>query len=139
MLLGPLRGKRTVWAACLFADPIADIAVLGQPDNQELSKEAEAYNRLMEDMATLTVGHAPALRSETLTFGERHFENIVRGKGPARVLSLRGVGVRAMSRATPTVRCSLSLESSSSEACRDRPLSIRLVQRSALPRQHRKD
>jgi hypothetical protein len=33
-ILGPLgRKKLTVWAACLFADPIADIAVLGQPDN----------------------------------------------------------------------------------------------------------
>jgi hypothetical protein len=35
-LLGPLKGKRTVWATCLFVDQIADIAVLGQPDNQAL-------------------------------------------------------------------------------------------------------
>jgi hypothetical protein len=28
-LLGPLGQKPTVWAECLFADPIGDIAVLG--------------------------------------------------------------------------------------------------------------
>jgi hypothetical protein len=47
-LLGPLgKAKSKVWAECLFADPIADIAVLGSPDNQELSDEAEAYEQLM--------------------------------------------------------------------------------------------
>ena len=30
-LLGPLGGKCTVWAECLFADVMADIAVLGSP------------------------------------------------------------------------------------------------------------
>jgi hypothetical protein len=34
-LLGPLGEKPTVWTECLFVDPIADIAVLGQPDNQD--------------------------------------------------------------------------------------------------------
>ena len=29
-----------VWAECLFADPVADIAVLGVPDEQYLSSEA---------------------------------------------------------------------------------------------------
>jgi hypothetical protein len=47
-LLGPLcEAKPTVWAECLFVDPIADIAVLGSPDNQELSDEAEAYEQLI--------------------------------------------------------------------------------------------
>jgi hypothetical protein len=32
-LLGALGGQPTVWAECLFADPIADIVVLGAPDN----------------------------------------------------------------------------------------------------------
>jgi len=41
-LLGPLGGKRTVWAECRFVDPIADIAVLGQPDNQTFFAEAAA-------------------------------------------------------------------------------------------------
>ncbi len=39
-LLGVLgRKKPTVWAECLFVDPVADIAVLGPPDDQELSDE----------------------------------------------------------------------------------------------------
>jgi hypothetical protein len=89
-LLGPLSGKRTVWATCLFADPIADIAVLGQPDNQALSDEADAYDQLVEDMTKLAVADAPAQGSERLTFGEHQIDNPTPGNGPARVLSLKG-------------------------------------------------
>jgi len=46
-LLGPLGGERTIWSECLFADPIADIAVLGPPDGQALTDQAEAYEALM--------------------------------------------------------------------------------------------
>jgi hypothetical protein len=46
-LLGPLDRPSTVWAECAFVDPIADIAVLCSPDNQELSKEAEACEGLV--------------------------------------------------------------------------------------------
>src|SRR5262249_57628847 len=49
-ILGPLGAEPTVWVACLFVDPIADIAVLGQPDNQDLSEQADAYDQLVEDM-----------------------------------------------------------------------------------------
>ena len=42
-LLSPLGDKPAVWAECLFADPIADVSVLGSPDNQELFEEAQAY------------------------------------------------------------------------------------------------
>ena len=31
-LLGPLGIEPTVWATCLFLDPVADIAVLGSPN-----------------------------------------------------------------------------------------------------------
>jgi hypothetical protein len=58
-LLGPLRDKPCVWAECLFADPIADIAVLGTPDTQDLYKEAEAYNRLVVGRDPLQIGDAP--------------------------------------------------------------------------------
>src|SRR5262245_57094694 len=59
-LLGPLDASPTVWAECVFVDPRADIAVLGQPDNQELSERVDAYDRLMEDMAAVPVAAAPA-------------------------------------------------------------------------------
>jgi hypothetical protein len=35
-LLGPLGEAPTIWTECLFADPVADIAVLTEPDGQEL-------------------------------------------------------------------------------------------------------
>lgn len=89
-LLGPLGGKTTVCATCLFVDPIADIAVLGQPDNQDLSDEADAYDQLVDSMATLAVADAPAQGVELLTFGDRRVENPTPGEGPARMLSLKG-------------------------------------------------
>jgi len=56
-LLGPLAGpKPDVWAECLFADPIADIAVLGSPDGQELFDQAEAYNALVDGSRALRIG-----------------------------------------------------------------------------------
>jgi hypothetical protein len=48
-LIGPLGKRKRVWAECLFADPIGDIAVLGPPDNQELSEEYEKYREMIED------------------------------------------------------------------------------------------
>jgi len=58
-LLGPLAGKRTVWAECLFADPIADIAVLGSPNNLELSDEADRYDALVDPLKPLRIAAAP--------------------------------------------------------------------------------
>lgn len=70
-LLGPLGGEPTVWAECLFADPIADVAVLGRPDNQELSDEADAYDLLLEGMETLLAGRGAANRRES--FGQEAY------------------------------------------------------------------
>ena len=89
-LLGPLGGKRTVWAECVFVDAMADIAVLGSPDNQELSDQAEAYDQLVDSMKPLAVADAPAQGSEQLTFGDHQVSNPTPGKGPARVFSLKG-------------------------------------------------
>ncbi len=89
-LLGPLGGKRAVWAECIFVDPIADIAVLAQPDNQELSEEAEAYDQLVESMEALPVADAIPEGVEVSTYGEHHIRHAVPGHGRARVLSLEG-------------------------------------------------
>jgi hypothetical protein len=89
-LIGPLGATSTVCAACLFVNPIADVAVLGQPDNQDLPEEAEAYDRLMEDATTLAVADAPAQGFELLTFGRHKVKRPTPGEGPARVLSLDG-------------------------------------------------
>ena len=50
--------------------PIADIAVLGQPDNPDLSEQADSYDRLLEGMASLVVANAPAQGTELLSFGD---------------------------------------------------------------------
>jgi hypothetical protein len=69
--LAPLGQEPTVWAECLFADPVADIAVLGEPDNQTLWNEAEAYETFVDAASPLLVSSPPK-------------------DGPAFVLSLAG-------------------------------------------------
>jgi hypothetical protein len=89
--LGPLDGKCTVWAACIFVDPVADIAVLGQPDNQIFSEEADAYDALVGDLTPLAIADAPKMGVELLTLpGGRQIKTPAPGKGPAFVLSLDG-------------------------------------------------
>jgi hypothetical protein len=59
-LLGTLDARKPeVWAECLFADPIADIAVLGSPDCQLMYDEAESYGALTNEASTLRIGKAP--------------------------------------------------------------------------------
>jgi trypsin-like peptidase len=58
-LLGPLGEAPAVWTECLFADPIADIAVLGSPDDQALFEEAKAYDKLVKSVAPLRIAEAP--------------------------------------------------------------------------------
>jgi hypothetical protein len=94
-LLGPLGGKRTVWAQCLFVDPVADIAVLGQPDTQALSEEADAYDELIGTLAPLPVADAPkqGVKLQTLpgVGGRSHqIKRSTPGEGAAFVLSLDG-------------------------------------------------
>src|SRR5215472_851248 len=55
-LLGPIGGESTVWAECLFVDPVADIAVLGAPDYERLPDEAAAYRAFVERIDPLRVG-----------------------------------------------------------------------------------
>ena len=45
-LLGPLAEDATVWTECLFVNPVADIAVLTSPNDQDLSTEAYKYDSL---------------------------------------------------------------------------------------------
>jgi Trypsin-like peptidase domain len=54
-LLGAIGKRRKIWAECLFVDPVADIAVLGSPDDQESSDKADAYNQLVEVAIPLRV------------------------------------------------------------------------------------
>ena len=47
-LVGPLGRNRAVCAECLFVDPVADIALLGPPDSQDLGEQHEAYERMID-------------------------------------------------------------------------------------------
>ncbi|MFZ0799959.1 MAG: trypsin-like peptidase domain-containing protein [Terriglobales bacterium] len=71
-LLAPLGEEPSVWADCLFFDPVSDLAILGEPDNQELGEESEAYARLVDGRKPFTVaapetgeGHMLALDGVT--------------------------------------------------------------------------
>jgi hypothetical protein len=47
-----------VCAECLFADPVADIAVIGPPDDQQFPEEADAYDELTDHVPALPIGIA---------------------------------------------------------------------------------
>lgn len=64
-LLGPLDGDANVWAECLFVDPVADVAVLGEPDDQEIGAAIElpddntpndAYHNLTDEPIPFRIG-----------------------------------------------------------------------------------
>jgi hypothetical protein len=86
-LLAPLGREPVIRVTCLFVDPIADIAALGPPDNQELSDEADEYEKLLDEMEPLVIADAPAQGSE---LGDMQVERPTPGQGSARVLSLDG-------------------------------------------------
>lgn len=54
-LLAPLGEQPSVWAECLFFDPVSDLAILGEPDNQELGEENEAFARLVDGHKPFTI------------------------------------------------------------------------------------
>jgi|SRR5579862_1068085 len=58
-LLAPLGEEPSVWAECLFFDPVSDLVILGAPDDQELGEENDAYVDLVHGRKPLTIA-APA-------------------------------------------------------------------------------
>jgi hypothetical protein len=58
-LLGPLGAKPTVWTECLFADLMADLAILGQPAHPDLYEECDAYKSMMNEVPPLEIADAP--------------------------------------------------------------------------------
>ena len=72
-ILAPLGSEPTVWAQCLFADPIADIAVLGSPDGQGLPDEAKAYEVLLKSATPLSIADGPEQGRGWVLSLERHW------------------------------------------------------------------
>jgi hypothetical protein len=58
-LLGPLGSEPNVWAECLFVDPVADLAILGSPDDQALWEQANAYRLLVKSATPISIADAP--------------------------------------------------------------------------------
>jgi hypothetical protein len=81
-LLGPLGGEKTVWAECLFADPVADIAVLGAPDNQQLFEEAETFENLVKNCRPLPIGKAQSGDGWMLSLDKRWARTRIAVCGP---------------------------------------------------------
>jgi len=52
------NSHRDISVECVFVDPIADIAVLGCPDAQQLNDKADAFNAMIEEPPALRIGHA---------------------------------------------------------------------------------
>jgi hypothetical protein len=89
-LIGPLGADLSITAACVFADPVADLAVLGPPDNQTLADEHDHYMALLSVLPPFDIA-APPPRSRLRIPGEPPnfvFHEIA---FPARLLSLDGV------------------------------------------------
>lgn len=64
-----------MWAECQFVDPIADIAVLGSVDGQELYDEAAAYDDLTDEIDPLPIADAPEKGSAwLLSLGGQWFQ-----------------------------------------------------------------
>jgi hypothetical protein len=95
----PIGGKRTVWGECVFVDPLADVAVLGTPDNQGFDKEVEAYDALVEVTFPLPIGDLP-LTSSPITLPSSFTETTRAGKEritapPCTILGPPGVEAEA--------------------------------------------
>ena len=69
--VGPIGRKPTVSAECMFVDPVSDLAVLGPPDNQDLSEECDAYEAFVEQLAAFsTADILPTPLSHEMPEGE---------------------------------------------------------------------
>jgi hypothetical protein len=58
-MLGALGSVPTVACECLFINPIADVAVLGVPDTQTYSDEADGYRALLQYAIPFRIIDAP--------------------------------------------------------------------------------
>jgi hypothetical protein len=74
-LPGPLRQEPTVWAECLFVDPVAYIAVLGEPDGQEFFEQWNAFEAFVMAITPLRITDAPKeARAQLLSLAGEWFD-----------------------------------------------------------------
>ena len=88
-----------MWAACEFMDPIADIAVFGSPDSQELYEQAQAYDTLTEQAAPFPIGKLRFSRSASRSIGRITIDGVAKeiDLGPRETSSKASSGARILS------------------------------------------
>jgi hypothetical protein len=59
-LIGPLGADQSITATCVFADPVADLAVLGPPDNQ--GDDYDPYMALLSTLPPFDIAAPPRVR-----------------------------------------------------------------------------
>lgn len=62
-VLGTLGQEPKIWAECLFVELVADIAVLGPAEHEDLSKEHVRYCEMLDDLIAFSIGEAPGTGS----------------------------------------------------------------------------
>ena len=68
LLIGLLGAKPSITASRYFADPVADITVLGAPDNQSLGDECGQYDAFVEALPPIDVAPRAAFPSVEVAF-----------------------------------------------------------------------
>jgi len=80
-LLGPLTdAKPSIMTECLFVDPVADIAILGEPDDQIYGDANLQFNEFINSTQVLRIGDFPAraIRTKGLILSLKgHWEKCV--------------------------------------------------------------
>jgi hypothetical protein len=76
-VVGPLGAEPTISTGCLFVDPVADLAALGEPDPQDWPKDCVAYREFVENRAMTVADASPAstrsMRALLLNLDRRPF------------------------------------------------------------------
>src|ERR1700733_2293925 len=70
-LIGKIGGKRDIWTECRFVDPVADLAVLGHPDSQDLGDESLKFEVLTTEVQPLPIAPAKSCAGWVLSLDRR--------------------------------------------------------------------
>jgi hypothetical protein len=89
-LVGALGEEPTVWAVCVFVDPVADLAVLAGLDDQDLWEEAESYAALVDAATPLRLGHLDFVAPKLVLSDGTTVYGLPKAEADARMLSLDG-------------------------------------------------
>lgn len=104
-ILAPLGDEPRVAVELLFADPVADVAILGPPDDQELVEEFKAFEAIVEAATPILIvtnaGELPRALDSAST--------VITTMGNDGILRLRSTGRRCMLADTPARLLSLDM------------------------------